>query len=138
MLALSLFSPIPGAAEKIISLRARFEKLSTSVSRFESRVSKQTAELARLNKSRDYHLEGADHSQDYKADNFDDEDDALTRAVSQGPLVTIAELRREEEEIRDLEKKKRGLEDWIKDMDIDLGGLQNRLSKGPLLERVED
>lgn len=83
-------------------------------------------------------MEGADHIQDYTADNFDDEDDALTRAVSQGPLVTIAELRREEEEIKDLEKKKRGLEDWIKDMDIDLGGLQNRLSKGPLLEHVED
>lgn len=138
MLALSLFSPIPGAAEKIISLRTRFEKLSTSVSQFESRVSKQTAELARLSRPRDDYLEGADHSQDYKADNFDNEDDALTRAVSQGPLVTLAELRREEEEIRELEKKKRGLEDWIKDMDIDLGGLQNRLSRGPLLEHVED
>lgn len=138
MLALSLFSPIPGAAEKIFSLRTRLEKLSTSVSRFESRVSKQTAELARLNRPRDDHLEGSDHSQEYKADNFDDEDDVLTRAVSQGPLVTLAELRREEEEISELENKKHGLEDWIKDMDIDLGGLQNRLSKGPLLEHVED
>lgn len=138
MLALSLFSPISGASEKITSLRARFEKLSTSVSRFESRVSKQTAELARLNKSRDDHLEGADDSQEFKAGNFDDEDNALTRVVSPGPLVTIAELKREEEEIRELEKKKRGLEDWIKDMDMDLGGLQKRLSKGPLLEHVEN
>lgn len=138
MLALSLFSPISGAAEKIISLRTRFEKLSTSISRFESRVSKQTAELARLNRPRDDDLEAGEQSHEDKEDNFDVDDDALTRAVSQGPLVTLAELRREEEEIRELEKKKRGLEDWIKDMDKDLGGLQNRLSKGPLLEHVDD
>lgn len=73
-----------------------------------------------------------------KEGSFDVEDDALTRAASQGPLVTPADLRREEEEIRELEKKKRGLEDWINDMDTDLGGLQNRLSKGPLLEHVQD
>lgn len=73
-----------------------------------------------------------------KEDSFDVEDDALTRAASQGPLVTQADLRREEEEIRELEKKKHGLEDWINDMDTDLGGLQNRLSKGPLLEHVQD
>lgn len=76
-------------------------------------------------------------SREDKEDNFDVEDDALTRSASQGPLTTQAELRREEEEIRQLERKKRGLEDWIKDMDADLGGLQNRLSKGPLLEHVD-
>ena len=83
-------------------------------------------------------MEGAELSQEDKEDNFAVEDDALTRSASQGPLATQAELRREEEEIRELERKKRGLEDWINDMDADLGGLQNRLSKGPLLEHVED
>lgn len=91
-----------------------------------------------MNRPRDDDLEGAEQSQEDKGDSFDVEDDALTRAASQGPLLTQAELRREEEEVRELGKKKRNLEDWINDMDTDLGGLQNRLSKGPLLEHVED
>lgn len=61
--------------------------------------------------------------------NFDDDDEASededSNAVEgQGEIhVTEEDLRREDDEIRELEKKKRQLEDWVKGMERDLGGL---------------
>ncbi|MCJ1462792.1 hypothetical protein MMC07_001395 [Pseudocyphellaria aurata] len=110
--------PIPGAPERIVSLRARYEKLNTSIARFESRVSKQTAQLAKMNRPKDDEDEAEDED-----DNFDNVDATARQAASQEIQVTPEVLRREEEEIRELEKKKRGLEDRINGMDRDLGGL---------------
>lgn len=112
--------PIIGAPERIASLRARYEKLSLSIARFESRVSKQTVQLAKMNRPKDD--ENDDEAED-EGDDLDIENATTRRAPSQETQVTPEELRREEEEIRELEKKKRSLEDRINGMDRDLGGL---------------
>lgn len=120
LLSLTMLSPIAGAPERIASLRARYEKLSSSIARFESRVSRQTMQLAKMNRPKD-----DDNDDDAEEDDDDlDSEDATTRqAASQEIGFTPEALRREEEEIRELEKKKRNLEDRINGMDRDLGGL---------------
>jgi hypothetical protein len=99
--------PIAGAREKIATLRARHEKLATSITRYEALVSKQASQLDRLNKPKDY-----------------DEPDGIDFYESKGtPKITAKDLRKEEEELRELEEKKRGLEDRVSGMEKDLGGL---------------
>lgn len=115
-----MLSPIVEAPERIASLRARYEKLSSSIARFESRVSKQTVQLAKMNRPKD---DDNDDEAEDEGDDLDIENATTRRALSQETQVTPEELRREEEEIRELEKKKRSLEDRIDGMDRDLGGL---------------
>lgn len=120
LLPLSVLSPISGAPERITSLRARYQKLSSSITRFESRVSKQTVQLAKMNRPKDDDEDDEPEDEDCDLEN----EDATTRQASSHEIqVTPEELRREEEEIRELEKKKRSLEDRINGMDRDLGGL---------------
>lgn len=108
-------SPILGVSEKIASLRARHAQLSSSIAHYESRVSKQAMQLDRMNHPKE--LEAEDES--------DDPDEAQLKvpAIIEDPESTVADLQREEEEIRELEKKKRGLEDRVSGMERDLGGL---------------
>ncbi len=88
-------------------------------------MSKQTVELARMNRLKDDTVEEPEEDQEGGVnEDFNTEGDPLARTPYQGPLVTPEALRMEEEEIRELEKKKRGLENWINGMEIDLGGLQ--------------
>lgn len=98
----------------------RYEKLSHSIARFESRVSKQTVQLAKMNRPND---DDNDGEAEDEYDSLDIENATMRQAPSQEIQVTPEELRREEEEIRELEKKKRSLEDRINGMDRDLGGL---------------
>lgn len=120
LLPLSLLSPIAGAPERISSLRARYKKLSSSIARFELRVSNQTVQLAKMNRPKDEDNDDEAEDEDY---DFENEDASTRQVASQEIQVTPEELRREEEEIRELEKKKRSLEDRINGMDRDLGGL---------------
>ena len=57
----------------------------------------------------------------------DEEDESLNTALDDGDgaqfAVTEEDLMREDEEIRELEKKKRTLEDRVSGMERDLGGL---------------
>lgn len=111
-------SPIDGAAEKILNLRTRYEQLSSSVARYEARVSKQSQQLDQMN-----HLK--EHTKDLNPDSDDDrpvKEPAMLHHVG----VTTEDLKREEEELRELERKKRGLEDRVSGMDRDLGGLMRR------------
>ncbi len=115
---LNHFSPIPGASERIALLRSRHEQLSSSISRYEGIISKQMAQLARINKHKDD--EGINNEEE-EEDIDEDVDEA------EGPEelhVTEEDLRREDEEIRELEKKKRALEDRVCGMERDLGGLR--------------
>lgn len=107
------FSPIPGAPEKITSLRTRYEKLSTSIAHYESRVSKQTSQLARINRSKD----------DKEIDDLNDKVVGIGLPTDRDFQATLENLKREEEEIRELQKKKRDLEDRVSGMERDLGGL---------------
>ncbi|KAF2147434.1 uncharacterized protein K452DRAFT_293856 [Aplosporella prunicola CBS 121167] len=101
--------PIPGVAERIASLRQRHVQLASSVEHYELRVAEQTAQLSRMNRPRDF------------AD--DDEPEVAPEPQVEEDLLTVEDLRREEEEIRDLERKKRGLEDRVNSMGRDISGV---------------
>ena len=107
-------SPIAGADDKISSLRSRYDRLSSSIARFESRLSKQNAQFARINKHMDYD------------DDLELEEDAAQATAGssvEDRRVTVEDIRKEEEEVKELEKKKRSLEDRVSGMEKDLGGL---------------
>ena len=115
---LSLLSPIDGAPEKIMSLRSRYEQLNSSIARYESKVSRQMAQLARMNKHKD-----GDVDDDDDTETLEDED--ANAIEGQGEIhVTDEDIRRENDEIRELEKKKQQLEERVKEMERDLGGLR--------------
>jgi hypothetical protein len=106
-------SPVAGATEKIASLRNRYRQIGESVALYEDRVSKQQSKLERMNKSAEF----GSQSQD--------EEDYAEGAVHQAaePTVTEDDLRLEEQEIKELELKKRTLEERVAGMEKDLGGL---------------
>ncbi|KAL9122072.1 MAG: hypothetical protein Q9187_001373 [Circinaria calcarea] len=104
-----------GAAEKVSTLRTRYEQLSSSIARYETRVAKQALQLDQMNHPKEY-------TEDLNAD--DNEDKVVVEPTIQRHVRANAEdIKREEEELRELEKKKRGLEDRVSGMDRDLGGL---------------
>jgi predicted nucleic acid-binding Zn-ribbon protein len=100
--------------EKINSLRARHEQLTTSIDRYEARIAKQTTQLDRMNR-RDTHEE--------EDEPYDDPDDGEVQTLPEQVPITAEDIEREEEELRELEKKKRGLLDRVSSMERDLGGL---------------
>lgn len=102
--------PIAGGPERLTSLRSRFEQLNASISRYEDRVTKQGAQLAKLNKAKN----GDDENSDEASEASD---------PGLGMPVTAEDIQQELEEIEELEKKKRVLEERVKGMERDLGGL---------------
>ncbi|KAL8700062.1 MAG: hypothetical protein Q9224_001137 [Gallowayella concinna] len=109
--------PMAGASDKISSLRSRFDQLTASVSRYEARVSKQAAQLAKRNRREESNDDQDDTSLGESAD-LKLNDGRLNEAP-----ITAADLEREEQEIRELERKKQTLEDRLSGMERDLGGL---------------
>ncbi|KKZ60555.1 hypothetical protein EMCG_04732 [[Emmonsia] crescens] len=107
--------PIPGAQEQIASLRHRHERLSTSIAHLESRIAEQSAQLQRMNRSQDY-------SSDYDIAPEPAEVEVEVEADAV-PAVTEEDLQRELLEIRELEGRKRKLEERVTGMERDLGGL---------------
>jgi hypothetical protein len=104
---------MPGVLEKIGSLRMRYEKLSSSIANYESRVSQQMVNLARMNRSKD---------DVYSEDDLTEADIPISPMTSQECCVTTADLEKEAQEIRELEKKKRALEDKVRGIGGDLRG----------------
>ena len=103
--------PITGGHERITSLRSRFEQLNASISRYEDRVTQQSAQLTKLNKQK-------------VGDDEDLRDDAVEAVdAASETQVTAEDIKQETEEIEELEKKKRVLEERVKGMERDLGGL---------------
>lgn len=108
-------SPIEGAAEKISTLRTRYEQISSSIARYEIRVAKQALQLDQMNHPKEC-------TEDLDAD--DNEDKVVVEpTILRHVHATAEDIKREEEELRELEKKKRDLEDRVSGMDRDLGGL---------------
>ena len=107
-------SPIPGVPERIVSLRSRYEQLNSSIARYESKIAKQMIQLEKMNKSKD-------GQGDFDDGDFDEDanDDQTTQFH-----VTQEDLKKEDDEIRELERKKQGLEDRVSGMERDLGGLR--------------
>ncbi|KAL4987037.1 DASH complex subunit Spc34 [Aspergillus falconensis] len=100
--------PVAGAQDKIASLRYRNQLISESIAELEERVARNASELERMSHS------------------YDDDYDELDSAGSPNAVVayvTDADLERELKEIRELERKKRNLEDRVNGMERDLGGL---------------
>lgn len=105
---------MPGVRERIGALRLRYEKLSTSIANYESRVAQQTTKLAKMTRSKDASGSG---------DGLENLDAQLIPTVDDYRRVTQEDLNKEAEEIRELEQKKLTLEEKVKGMERDLGGL---------------
>lgn len=96
--------------DTIARLRSRHQQLTANIAHYEDRVARNTAQL------------------DFQRKTYDEEDEqgfdhVTTPAPSAPPRMTREHLQQEEQEIRDLESKKRGLEDRVTGMEKDLGGL---------------
>lgn len=105
--------PIPGATDRISRLRRRHQQVMANIAHYEERVNQQVKELEALN--------GPSH---YEDDNEDADMDAGADEPTVTALtITKEDIEREEAEIRELEQKKKALEDRVTDMERDLGGL---------------
>ncbi|KAI1493783.1 DASH complex, subunit Spc34 [Biscogniauxia mediterranea] len=99
--------PLPGALERIPAQRSKYAHSRNTLAYYEAKVSEQAEALRQMNK---------DHWRD------EDEDDAEADD-NEEEIITEEDLRREEDEVRDLERKKRELQDRLRAMDKDLGAL---------------
>ncbi|KAH0441915.1 DASH complex subunit Spc34 [Colletotrichum camelliae] len=100
---------LPGALERIPQLRNRYAHQTNTLAYYEAKVVEHQAALERMNKE---HWMGDD--EEPEDDEEEDED-----------IMTEEEYRAEEELVRDLDKKKRELQQRLRAMDKDLGGLLN-------------
>uniref|UniRef100_L2G9N3 DASH complex subunit SPC34 n=1 Tax=Colletotrichum fructicola (strain Nara gc5) TaxID=1213859 RepID=L2G9N3_COLFN len=101
---------LPGALERIPQLRNRYAHQTNTLAYYEAKVAEQQAALERMNKD---HWMG-DEEEPEDDDEEEDED-----------MMTEEEYRAEEELVRDLDRKKRELQQRLRAMDKDLGGLLN-------------
>jgi hypothetical protein len=101
---------LPGARERIAGLRGRYRNGKSTTAYYEAKVAEQAEQLASLNKK------------DWMEDDDDDEE---AEAEEASEVWTADDLRREEEEAREMEAKKRELQARLRAMEKDLGGLMN-------------
>ena len=85
-------------------MRQRHGRLEASIEYYESRIAEQTTRLSKLNRSREY---------------VEPEPEEIGNVA---PVMTEEDLRREEEEVKLLERRKRGLEDHVNSMGRDISG----------------
>ncbi|KAB5542712.1 DASH complex subunit Spc34 [Coniochaeta sp. 2T2.1] len=104
--------PLPGAFEKISSLRQKLAHQSNTLAYYEARVEEQSEALGRMNK-------------DLWDDDDDEEMEEVTTGGFQRDVWTDEELRREEGEVRELDRKKKELQERLRDADNDYRGLMN-------------
>ncbi|KAL9052726.1 MAG: hypothetical protein Q9162_005227 [Coniocarpon cinnabarinum] len=107
--------PIPGALERIAALRHRNAKVSDSLDHYENLVEEQSIQLGRMNG-----LSSA--SLDDEADEEVVTNNRTSMSAIETPM-TAEDLRKEEEGIAELERKKRTLEERVNGIEKDLGGL---------------
>lgn len=100
---------LPGARDRIASLRNQHRNGKNTLAYYEAKVTEQNEQLASMNKG---WME-------------DDDDDDVTGAGDGSELWTEDDLRREEAEAKELEIKKRDLQARLLQMEKDLGGLMN-------------
>lgn len=101
-----------GARERIAQLRSRHARIQTSLQHYEQKVVKQTRELERMNRQGDWDGDSPDEEVAEEGDEGADD-----------TVITDELLRQEEEEIMELERKKKELEERVSGMERDLGGL---------------
>ena len=100
---------VPGAMDKIAYLRHKHSLTSQSIAEYEVKVSQQQTRLARLNRT-------SELGQDEFPGNSSAHGDVET-------VFTEDDLQIQREEVLELERKKKDLEDRVAGMERDLGGL---------------
>lgn len=112
-------SPIPGAMEKIAQLRQRHYRLAHSIAELEEQVAEQSDQLKKLNRSR--------APSGYSDDDYDDDEDITTQPEPTATIDTFAisheDMRQDEEEITELERRKRALEERVSALGKDITGV---------------
>lgn len=101
--------PLPGALERIAAQRSKYAHSKNTLAYYEAKVAEQAEALGKMNK---------DHWRD------EDEEDEGDEGV-QEQVFTEEDLIREGEQIRELEKKKRELQERLKALEKDVDGLLN-------------
>lgn len=101
---------LPGARERIASLRAKHQNGLNTTAYYEAKVAEQTQQLAGMNKG-------------YMEEQGEDEEDDEPEDESQ--VWTEEDLRREEEEAKEMDRKKKELQARLRAMEKDLGGLMS-------------
>lgn len=97
---------LPGAKERIATLRAKHRNGANTMAYYDAKVAEQSEELASMNKG------------------FLDEEEPEDEPEDDGEEIwTEEDLRREEGESRELESRKRDLQARLRAMEKDLGGL---------------
>lgn len=104
---------LPGARERIASLRAKYRNGRDTTKYYEAKVAEQSEHLASLSKN---WLDGEDEEEEEG-----DDDDGF----GPGGILTEEDLKREEAEAREMETKKRELQARLRQMEKDLGGLKS-------------
>lgn len=102
--------PLPGALERIPAQRAKYAHSLNTLAYYEAKVAEQAEALSRMNK-------------DMWSEDEEEEAAEETAAESEYAILTEEDLRREEEEVREMDRKKRELQQRLKAMEKDLGGL---------------
>lgn len=95
--------------DRVKSLRQRHQELVSSIEYYESTVAEQTILLDRVH---------------HPKDDGDVADAPPTRESHARDSYSAEDFRKEEEDMRDLEAKRRTLEDRVSGMQKDLGGLR--------------
>lgn len=108
-------SPIAGAREKIAALRQRHHQLVASIEHYEYKVAEQAEQLQHMNRPRHY-------------DDEEDLDEGVESAqqpaaTQEEQPITAEDMLKEEDEVKELERKKRGLEDRVNSMGRDISGV---------------
>lgn len=110
--------PLPGALERISELRQKWANQSNTLAYYEAKVAEQAERLVRMNKRPDGF---GDEAEEEEAGDEEGEEPVNNGVMDS--LMTEEDLRREEEEVRELDKKKKELQERLRAMDKDLGGL---------------
>ncbi|KAK3384993.1 DASH complex subunit Spc34 [Podospora didyma] len=102
--------PLPGALERIPAQRQKYVQQNNTLAYYEAKVAEQQGALEKMNMDR--WADDEDEEIEEQAEDFSD-------------VITAADLKREEEEVRELDKRKRELQARLRAIESDLGGLMN-------------
>ncbi|KAK3904679.1 hypothetical protein C8A05DRAFT_31555 [Staphylotrichum tortipilum] len=111
--------PLPGALERIPAQRQKYARQSDTLAYYEARVGEQQEALERMNLERVL----SEGEEDEDAGDAGEEDGE--EAAAAGTVMTEEDLRREEAEVRQLDRKKKELQARLREIERDLGGLLN-------------
>ncbi|KAJ6783985.1 hypothetical protein PWT90_07648 [Aphanocladium album] len=105
---------LPGARDRIASLRAKFRNGKDTAAYYEAKVAEQAEQLASMDKN---WMEDDEEEEEEEVDGGDD-------GFGGGDILTEEDLKRAENEAKEMEVKKRELQARLRQMEKDLGGLR--------------